>query len=373
MEFRALSADRDFQLWRKLFRQSKLGYGAFLGFEDQQAKIFRGQYLILQKRFDLERWGFVRKVAGQEQLVASAIAFRARGEPKRVVLGGLLFHPELQAEELRVFASKLLDATGPIAIAPQNGHMNLGLGLPEGDHDATKVTFLCASASEQTQTFFRQTRLFQPARELFAFSTRVTAELAHQVETSARDLKERGFDSRPISFMSFKRDMAIYNSLANESMAGHHGFEPLSFDEEWDLMRQGVLLYRASWFRFLTFRGREIGFSFAIPDYNQVLANSRGDIENAACVLASRLGRPMLRRARLVYSGIHPEFKGQGLFKAVRHRVIKEMIASGVEEFESSYIDEANRASLANVRSTGGRLSHRFHLFRTGDASLPTN
>lgn len=296
--------------------------------------------------------------------MAVAVAFRAKAEGlgPRLSIGGLLIHPSLTFAEINEFALKLTEAVGPVEFAPLNGHLSLGVSQPEPHTDPSKITFLCAAPNARIDALFAAGGPFRYSRSLFALSTKVTAELKNRVRHSEDQLRSRGFSSRPLSLIRYKRDIEIYNRLVNQAMVGHPAFYPLSFDEEWDIMGEAILVFKPSWFRFLTYKGREIGFSFAVPDYNPYLSNRHGDEVNSALLAWQRLaGRR--RRARLVYSGIEPEFKGQGLFKAVRHRVINEMIKSGVEEFESSYIDQDNKSSLANVRSTGGRVSHTFNLF----------
>jgi hypothetical protein len=128
-------------------------------------------------------------------------------------------------------------------------------------------------------------------------------------------------------------------------------------------MKEGPLVFKRSWFRFLMHQGHEIGFCFAIPDYNSKLKAGGSDPANLLRIIKGRYSG--CTRARLVYSIMHPDYQGQGLVKAVRHSVLLEMIKDGVREFESSYVDETNTASLENVRSTGGSVSHEFYLYES--------
>jgi ribosomal protein S18 acetylase RimI-like enzyme len=287
----------------------------------------------------------------------------------RSSLGGLLFDPTLDPEALKTFALRITADAGPIDLAPLNGHMNLGLSHPAKGIDGSNISFLCAPTSAQTEIFLRETSAFEICREQYALLTKVDDELKSKTDEGALHASSRGFSTRPLSVVRYKRDIEIYNSLVNAAMSGHANFYPLTFEEEWDILKEGLAVFVPAWFRFLTHNEREIGFCFAVPDYNSSLRSTRNDAVNALEILRQRV-RGKWTRARLVYSGIHPDYQGQGLFKAVRHKVIQEMIKSGVEEFESSYVDEANISSLKNVRSTGGSVSHGFHLFRSRPSVL---
>jgi hypothetical protein len=371
LEFKFLDAQADLSIWRKLFHSAGSDYGSYRGLYSQHERVFRGDYLALKRRFNLQRFGLVSSTGKTRSLHACAIHFAAKSPElgSRSTLGGLLFDPTIDEESLKSFALRVLGESGPINLAPLNGHMNLGLSHPGKDTDASKLTFLCAPLSSKTDIFLRQTSAFEICREQYALVTKVDADLKSMTDAGVKEIEARGFGSRPLSVLHYKRDIAIYNELVNAAMKGHANFYPLSFDEEWEILREGLAVFIPSWFRFLTHSGREIGFCFAVPDYNASLSSCKSDLANAFSILRQR-ARGKWRRARLVYSGLHPDYQGQGLFKGVRHRVIQEMIKCGIEEFESSYVDEANLKSLGNVKSTGGTVSHTFHLFQSRPSML---
>ncbi|MCM2280759.1 MAG: hypothetical protein NDI61_02805 [Bdellovibrionaceae bacterium] len=339
--------------------------GAFRGFRAAEERVFLGAPLLLRRRTHLERYGlWERTSSGERRLAACAIHFRAVSPnlAPPSALGGLLFSPTLRSEQVRDFGRQVLDAVGSVDLAPYNGHLNLGLSHPATDVTEDQITFLCAGPNRQMEMLLEESGLFSRRRELRAYETEVTPALIEQTRQSLAECESRGLLSRPLSLLRLHREIGILNRLVNQAMAGQPNFYPLTPEEDWDVWKLAWPMLEPSWFRFLMVDGREAGFCFAIPDYNTVLRNSWSDARNALA-LASARTRGSYRRGRLVYSGVDPAFRGRGLFKTVRHRVISEMIASGVREFESSYIDEGNAASAGNVSSTGGRYSHRFFLY----------
>lgn len=342
---------------------------SFRGFARWHEKIFKGGFLLLRERVRQQAYGLFddKGVQGERELLAVAIHFQAYDASLAPLdsLGGFWFHPRLSQARLREFMASILAEIGaaekPGLLTPFNAHMTLGLAHPESGVSEEKITYLCSGRSRQLDWALNKSELFVPSRKLHALLTPITPVLKEKVQQGVMAAEARGFQSRAISFLHFKRDIEIYNRLVNQAMRNHPHFYPLSFAEEWDVMKAGPLFLRASWFRFLMHKGKEIGFCFAVPDYNPYLSSDLPDAVNLMRLQERRWRRE--HRARLIYSGLLPEYQGQGLFKAVRHRVVLEMIKDGVTEFESSYVDEENQASLRNVESTGGYLSHRFLLY----------
>jgi hypothetical protein len=367
LDFKRLEPKRDLKAWRELHRVAASDFSSFRGFSSLDERLFLGESLILKRRAKVTAYGlFGQAPSGRTGLLACALHFRARRPELGPAssLGGLLFDPSLTVSELRFFASRLLAATGRTDLAPFNFHVSLGMSLPAEDARASDITFLCAAKSQRGSLFFRETGLFEKCRTLHALVTPLSAELCAEAEAGLKAVEARGFESRPLKLSRFKSEMATYSRLVNEAMRGHANFFALDADEEWSVLKDAWAMFKPEWFRFLMHEGREIGVCFAVPDYNSVLDSGASDLVNGARLMKARLGRGH-KRARLIYSCLSPAYQGQGLFKAVRHRVLLEMAKDGVVEFESSYVDEANRASLGNVASTGGRLSHEFHLFRS--------
>ena len=360
MEFVELIAERDSRAWRDLFRRSVSDFTSFRGFELQHLRLFRGDYLLLKRRMKIRRFG----VLEGRRLMAVALHFTCADESLGPAssLGGLLFDPAFTGVEF--FAQELSRVVDHGTLAPYNGHMAIGLSHLSAGADPSKVSFLCAGSSRQLEKFFL-TGAFTPDRKLYALETLLTPELRAKVDAGVADSGAKGFATRPLSLLHFKRDVRIFNSIVNAAMAHHKYFYPLTFEEEWDVMKASALLWEPSLFQFMMHEGKEIGFCFAIPDYNQFLSNERSDTRNVLEIIWRRLSGRLGDRPRLIYSAVLPEYQGQGLFKAVRYRVIQEMYARGATHFESSYVDEANAASLGNVKSTGGSVSHTFELFRT--------
>ena len=86
------------------------------------------------------------------------------------------------------------------------------------------------------------------------------------------------------------------------------------------------------YFLFLMYNGVEIGFCFALPDYNTVMQNG-SDLRNAVVALAQRRS---ITRARIFQSAVLPHFDGRGWLDLLKVQLGRNMSANGVKRLESS-------------------------------------
>lgn len=358
--FQVLSQEAALPLYRALWAETRSSFIAPPGFDFFHQKLFSGRFLIQKNRFRARVFALTRgdlPVA----LATHLEALSSWGEPH--ALGAVLISENAPEAALAEFHLRIREALGADAsrlVGPINGHMALGTSLPDPDVSAGAISFLTASATPALRRFFCEGGRFAPLKKYFALQTAWTAALEMRLH---EELAQRpsGISTRPISLTGFKRDIALYTRLVNACMAEHPRFHPLTEEEDWDLMCMSLPLLHRDYFRFLLKDGREIGYCFGIPDYNPRLRVGASDAENTVRIL---LAKRRVKKGRIIYSGILPEFRGSKLFKHVRHEVLLAMFRNGIREIESSYVDEANDASLGNVRSTGAGISHSFTLYQ---------
>ena len=345
--------------YRQLHRRIRRDFESFDSPDFFQRRLMRGNFELLSRRFDRR----VYAAFEGKRPVALVTHFIARGSSAVPHSLGLIYvDPEIEPGALHDFQEFVLGRTsGMRPLAPFNGHFNLGCSIPESGTDPTKVSFLTAAAHPGARRFLVENGAFVPIKTLLAFKTSLTQEFGETLRRKLGQGLPAGYSARLVSLRSFKRDISIYHQLVNTAMRGHDNFDPLDFDEEWELMRSLRPLVNPRYFRFLFEGERPVALWFGMPNYNERFRPGQ-DLRNVARVLSVR-NRP--RSVRAVYAAVLPSHQGRGLLKYIRVPSILQMIADGVDHLESSYIDEENQASIANVLSTGGTVSHRFQVFTT--------
>lgn len=352
-----------FDLWDRQRREET----HFQGLRSWQKRLVTGDFLVLQRHFKIFQFG----VTQNHRPLIFAQVFVPHDLRLPTTVGNLIASPDLDGASANFFWENLRARL--IQILPEielekvivgiNGHMDLGLSIPS---PATSESAFLTTAPARFQP-----NLFEPLtplRTLKAFTTTVNRDLIDKVRSELRSCPE-DFSTREIRFWNFRREMAKFADLVRRAMKDHPLYWPLNNEEVYDYMKDLRWILPASYFQFLLHKEREVGFCFALPDYNQILQGSQSDV---SAVMRVFLQRRRVRRARIIYSAILPEYRGRKIFHVVRDRVIEAMIQDNVVEFESSYIDAENTNSLMNVQSTFARDAHEFYVYRLAPANEHT-
>lgn len=334
-----------------LWRRYKKGFGGFASFDKVVQKIVDGRFLVL-RRFEQKLVGVLRD--GKPVLLA--VLFQPdKSWPSEfpASLGCFAADPSLTADESAFFWREIgARYSGRKLVAPMNGHHYLGFATAPADADPFRIGFQTSMTHSQRSTLFN----LPEYRGYWSLETQLTPERVRGLKDSVADIPA-GLRVRCWDKSNARLDFDQLNQLVNVAFVDHFDFAPLSDEENWDIFKDARPLLRPEHLLFLYDGGKPVAFAFGMFDYNQVL-RSGGDLMNIARLVFTR--RP--ERARLIHIGIHPEYRGQKLIKFMRNRMLLAFAEQGVQIVESSYVDEGNINSLANVRSTGGSLIHRFSL-----------
>lgn len=336
----------------KLYKENKKLLSSFNGFDNFNKKLLLGQNPFLQKKLKSTYFAGI----SNNSIQAICTFFESKEQSS---LGQFLFSNIITAENIKSFLHLLyteLENFKNILI-PMNGHSHFGFSSPLPS--CKQTSFMTSCKNQLFDSVLYGADFLEKSREFHAYSLSVNDVLKEKIK-NVFTLPNQEFTVRNISLLNFKHDIQIYNSLINQCMKGHYGFIPLNFTEEWELLKYSIFVLKPNYFKFLLHEGREIGFCFGIPDYNQILKND-SDLKN---IIRLMTRKKQITKGRIIYSGILPLYRGRSLFKYVRHQVLQSMIDDGLQEIESSYIDEANISSQENAKSTGAQLSHKFNLYQ---------
>lgn len=240
------------------------------------------------------------------------------------------------------------------AIGPINGGIHYGLSVPDSH---AKSAFLTTQYLETVSAIFRS-QFWTEDRNLYAYRTQITDDLTLKIEEHLGTIP-LGYTLRPFSKLYCIRDLKIYNTIVSQSMVGQPYFTEQTDKECFQSLKLLLPILDSSLIQFICHNGNEVGFCFAIPDFNEVLL-SKYAIKNYLGLLTKN----HYTGGRIIYSNMLPAYKGKGLIKYPRYRVIQNMSRRGITYFESSYIDQDNLRSLNNVKSLKAEICGRFSIYR---------
>lgn len=361
VDFRKLSTKSAYPFYKELYNEVKGDYFSFNGLDFFNLRLFKGDFLLLRNRFKCEVYGLFTK-GGAKILVTHYQAIE-EGLGIDNSLGAILISKRATSCEINFFIKNLKDhlkdIQGPI-LAPLNAHFNLGFTLPNQNTDPRKLTFLTSASSTALDDLFYKGDHFKEARKFYSLSFLVK-DNQHIVKKMKNGLetKPKEYTSEKLSLLNYKQDIRDYNRIINESFKDHWNFYPLTFEEEWDLMKTALLILKRDYVRFLVHKGQKVALNMFMPDFHQVFENGHDSKNFMQSVLYKK--KPL--KVRGVTTCILPEYRGKGLLKYVRYENLLNIFSDGVLEVESSYIDQDNINSLENSKSTGAKYSHEFNLF----------
>ncbi len=335
----------------------------FNGFKTFNNKLYKSDFKLLHELFESKNIIFFSESGS---IIAGCTHYRPNADLLEQdyfeTLGNFLFTDQISNEQLKNCGQILqkLFLTTKI-ILPLNGSLNLGVyHNPNSSH---KASFLTTEYNQQITDFFTINRdIFLNYRTSYALTLDLNTATIQQIKTELKNRNDAAdFSTRTFSRLHPFKDLKLYNQLVNDSMTGHFMFFPI----KWNIMKQLlfplILFIVPKYFRFILKNNSEIGFVFAIPDYNEVLSDTKSDMTNFFYALINRRN---ITKARIIYSCLQSGFQGQKLIKMARHQVLIDLYNDGFTSVESSYVDEDNQKSISNVKSTGAKIKQNFYLYK---------
>jgi len=211
---------------------------------------------------------------------------------------------------------------------------------------------------------------FGKAMDLYAYHTTDKNPTPERVvRVMARAKRRSGCTIRAIDFSNFSREIAAIKEVYNGAWAKNWGFVPLAGDEFDFIAKDMKKIADPELILIAEDHGRAVGFSMALPDFNQVLIRLNGRLLPFG--LLKLLWLTKVRRAtdgvRVLTMGILPEYRKRGLDNVFYYETFMRGTARGYRWAELSWILENN--TLMNRVSEN--LGHtRYKTYRIYDYPL---
>ncbi|MBL7671341.1 MAG: hypothetical protein JNM39_12730 [Bdellovibrionaceae bacterium] len=364
------------QHW-ELFRETLSQEENFSNFNSFYRRLMTGKFLVTKNHFHLEQVTF----SLDNKLKIAGMVFLPGGEwgaPGGV--GCLAVAADVTESQVQNFWLALRKHyQGIQLIAPFAGHHYLGFSLPDRHPQMVpqskdllfeparpqKIGVMTTALNSRVERLFRNPKITPIYRQYFSLETRMSPERIEVLQSELRQ-QPKNFRIRKLNRLRPRAELAIMNQLVNACFINHFDFCPLSEVENWDLMKWSLPLFQSGCFLFLMDGDKEIGFAFGMLDYNQIF-EGRSDFLN---FLRFCFRKGQICRGRLIHIGMLPKYRGQKLVKYLRHQLLLNLTSLGASTIESSYIDQANVASLGNVESTGAKALHKFSTYLVSGTDL---
>jgi len=204
---------------------------------------------------------------------------------------------------------------------------------------------------------------FEKSQDLFAYKMDVATKISPQLEAGIKlILEEPGLEIRRASLDDFDLEVEIMSKIYNEAWKDNWGFMPLEAEEikaHAKKMKSFInpdLIYGAY------YEGKPVGYSFALPDLNQVIKSANGKLFPFG-VLKILLNKHKIDHFRVLISGVLKEYQRTGIQGALLYKTWKGAKKHGLKMGEISWVLESNTGANEALDKLGAEIYKRYRIF----------
>ncbi len=173
--------------------------------------------------------------------------------------------------------------------------------------------------------------------------------------------REKCLVVRTIRMDRFNEDLAIVKSIYNAAWEKNWGFVPMTSDEIDAMAKKLKPILHPPYILFVEIDGKAVGFSLALPDFNQVLVKMGGSLFPLGW-LKFFTEKRKIDRVRVLALGVLPEYRRRGIDALLYYESAREGIRIGHKWAEFSWMLEDNLEILKPLEVFGGRIYRRYRL-----------
>lgn len=205
---------------------------------------------------------------------------------------------------------------------------------------------------------------WEKAMDLYAYlidkSTLVEERLSRIIELVKR--REPELWVRPIQLNQIEEELKIIKEIYNQAWSRNWGFVPMTEEEIDDLAKNLIPLAIPELVLFVYLKEEPIGFSVALPDYNQVLKHLNGKVGPWGWIKYLYYRRK-IKTIRMMLLGIKHTFQKRGAEGLLYAETIKNGLQKGFESAECSWILETNHLMKHGIESLGGKHYKTYRIY----------
>jgi len=175
-------------------------------------------------------------------------------------------------------------------------------------------------------------------------------------------LKREKLTIRKLNIQDFENEVKLIQEIYNKAWIKNWGFVPMTDDEFKYLAKNLKAVVDKDLIYIAEFDGKPVGFSLALPDYNQVFIKMNGKLFPFG-IFKLLAGRKKINSLRLITLGVIHEFQKKGTEAVFILNTIKEGLGKGYRGAEISWILEDNGPMVATAENLGAELYKKYRIY----------
>jgi len=174
-----------------------------------------------------------------------------------------------------------------------------------------------------------------------------------------------GISIRKINLKKIRNEVKVIRKIFNSAWKNNWGFIPLS-EEEFDALAKDLkTIVDPDFAHIAEIDGEPVGFSVALPNYNQILKDMNGKLLPFGW-LKILLNKNKINKVRTALMGVIPEYQGRGIDVLLHREAIQNGLEKDVYSSEVGWILEDNVQMVRVAERIGGTLDKRYRMYKKG-------
>ncbi len=204
----------------------------------------------------------------------------------------------------------------------------------------------------------------ESVRTLYAWDVPLQGKMPERVNRIVERIKKRNkVTVRPIDLKNIRKEMEIIHRLYNITLDRNWGFYPIALEDLLHAADDLKAIANPDLILFVCLDGREVGFSLALPNVNEVFYSSRRRKGIFRFLeMALRLQFQKIKTDRLCVLGVEPSYRDKGLSALLFFESFRVARAS-YEVSEISWVEANNVEILEGAEIMGGHRSRTYEIF----------
>ena len=205
---------------------------------------------------------------------------------------------------------------------------------------------------------------YQQEMDLLTYRVSQSSVDRGRAERAVQIVKKRlpGIRIRKIKLKKIRDEVKIIREIFNEAWKNNWGFIPLS-TEEFDALASDLKTIVDDDFAHIAeIDGEPVGFSVALPDYNQIFRDMNGRLFPFG-IFKLLWNRKNIDQVRTALMGVKPEYQGRGIDVLLHREAIRNGLQKGVDSSEVGWILENNVQMIRVAERIGGRIEKRYRMY----------
>ena len=202
------------------------------------------------------------------------------------------------------------------------------------------------------------------AMDLYAYLLKESSFLSDRLRRITERLvkREPELRARPINLRHLEEELKIVKEIYNQAWSKNWGFVPLTEEEIDDLAKNLKPLLVPDLILFAYLGEEPVGFSFSLPDYNEVLKHLNGKVGLLGGLKFLYYSRK-ITKIRTMLLGVKHAFQKKGVEGLLYAETFKRGIKKGYFRAECSWILENNLLMQHGIEAMGGKRYKTYRIY----------